>query len=100
MEKLDGSDSIFGEFKLTGGSYREIYEGSDTVIDSIVMTVKEDETLATADQVISLFALTADTITMNPGSTDEAKTAPYVIEDNTLKINPGTENERDYLRKQ
>lgn len=100
MEKLDGSDSIFGEFKLTGGSYQEIYEGSDTVIDSIVMTVKEDETLATADQVLTLFALTADTITMNPGSTDEAKTAPYVIEDDTLKINPGTENERDYPRKQ
>lgn len=100
MEKLDDSDSIFGEFHLTGGSYQEIYEGYDTVIDSIVMTVKEDETLATADQVISLFELTKDTITMNTGSSGDAKTAPYVIEDDTLKINPGTENERDYPRKQ
>ncbi len=99
MEKIDDSEDLFGEYKMTGGdAYEAIVRGynnraaeeDDVSIDSLDLTFEcqENETYLVVEIPFEKFELTDGTISI--GGTifgdNELKKAPYTVDGDTLTI--------------
>ena len=99
MEKTDGSDSLLGEYRLTGGEYVDVWSDSGSLPDSILITLSAGGTTVSAEVPFAGFVLTADTIITDLDGDGEPETAAYTIDGDTMTFSPKEDTVRILTRK-
>ena len=110
MEKTDGSDHVFGEYRLTGGEYMEKLlaklrdpeddrEWVEFETDRITLEFSENETVLFLADRIDGFELKPDVMITDLDGDGNTKETPYQIAGDTMTLRPAENEEVILIRK-